>query len=512
MRLRLLLHGMRRGNRVAGFGIGLVVGLVVSVGSAMLVAAQPGFSLAALLFTIWTLGWIFGPILMAGSDANLQPEHFSLLPLRPSRLAVGLAIATAVGVAPIVTLIAFAGLLVPASEGGPAAIVVAVVGMVLQLGFAILASRVVVGWLGSVLRSRRGRDVGVLLASGVALLMVPAEMMTHQIVPILLGASHSGLGAVVLWFPSGWAPAAVRAVVHGQWLPALGALLGLTVLDGLLMLAWSVLLRRRLTVASADSYGAATRVRGGRWDRLVPATPVGAVLIKELRCWWRDTRRRAALVPSLLVGLALPFFFQLGNQDGPRLIPYAALFVVWVSTLNSGNLYGYDAAPLRQLLVTGVAPIVDIRGRQLAWLVLVAPLVALAALVLPLAAGSPAAYPWVLALAPAGLGAGSGVLLVLSVFAPYPAPEQRGNPFASRGQPGFSKGIRQLGGTALLAASMVPTLAVLLIGFVLGSAALRWTAVPVGIATGVVCAWWFGRIAARGLRGQGPRILQTVHS
>lgn len=513
MRLRLYAHSLQEARRIIAFVAGLAVGLIVAVGSASIIATtgRP-FSVAALLFTVWTLGWIFAPILTAGSDETLQPEHFSLLPIPPRRLAFGLLVAAAFGIAPVMTLIAFGGLVVAAAGHGVAALVVAVAGVVLELGFVITVSRVVVGWLGALLRSRRGRDLGILLASGLGLLYVPARMMMGSVVPVLLGASDSTLGAVVRWFPSSWAAMAAQAAADQQWVLAAGFLLALLALTGLLMALWAVLLRQRLTTASRDSHGVAARVGGGWLERVIPATPVGAVMIKEIRCWWRDARRRAVLVPSLLMGLAIPVLIEFtGRSHSVSTIAYGSLFVVGLTTMNSGNLYGYDPAALRHYLVTGTAPSVDIRGRQLAWAAYVAPVAVLAALVLPGVTGFWTAYPWVLALTAAGLGAGSGMLVLLSVFAAFPAPRQRGNPFAGgSNRPGCAAAAKQLGTSLMLVIAVIPTLVVLIAGEVLELRWLQWSAVLVGVLTGVLSAWLFGRIAARRLSSRGPEVLRAV--
>lgn len=513
MKVRSYVHSLRGARRIIGFLVGLVVGLIVAVGSASMVATTDRtFSVAALLFTVWTLGWIFAPVLTAGSDETLQPEHFSLLPIPPRQLALGLTVSAVFGVAPIMTLIAFAGLVVAAVGHGIAALVIAVAGVVLQLGFVITASRVVVGWLGAVLRSRRGRDLGILLTSVIGLLFIPARIMIGTIGPILHAASDSALAAVVQWFPSSWAPMAVQAAANRQWPLAVGLLAALLVLTGVLMALWAVLLRQRLTTAARDSHGVAASVGGGWLEWVIPATAVGAVMTKEIRFWWRDARRRALMVPGLLMGLGIPVLIQFtGRGSAGSLIPFAALFVLWITTLNSGNLYGYDPAALRHMLVTGTELSADVRGRQLAWGVFVAPVAVLAAVVLPGVTGSWPTYPWVLALTAAGLGAGSGVLMLLSVYAAFPAPRQRGNPFASgSGRPGCANAVKQLGTSVVLVVAVLPTLAVLITGSVLGLSWLRWSAVPVGVLTGALWAWLFGWIAARRLRNRGPELLRAV--
>ncbi|MDR7300950.1 hypothetical protein [Haloactinomyces albus] len=515
MRLRLLSHSLRGAARVGGFAAGAVLGLVSAVITAGAIAAAEaaggtGLTAASLLFLVWTLGWLVAPILAAGSDETLQPEHFALLPVGPRKLALGLIAAAAVGLAPVMTLLAFAGLLVPAASRGAGPLAVAGVGAVLQAALAIVASRVVVGWLGSAMRSRRGRDLGVLLASGVMLLIIPAQMLLGSIVPVLVGAGDSALGEVLRLLPSGWAPGAVRAASAGQWPLAMGLLAALLVVVGLLTLLWSELLRRRLTTPSTGSGSVAKRAGGGWLERILPATPINAVMIKEIRLWWRDNRRRVSLLPGLLLGLAMPLFIGFGNGPGNAALPFAALFAIWLSMLNCGNLYGLDGAALRHTLVAPEVQHAEVRGRQLAWLAFVAPVVAVAALVLPAVAGQAGVYPWVLGVTAAVLGAASGVVVLLSVFTPFPVPQQRSNPFTAAGQPGFATGLKQFAMSVLLVVAAIPVLAVLITGTVLGNDWLLWSSVPVGVLSGVVSAWACGRIAVHRLRTWGPELLGVV--
>ncbi|RCW40837.1 ABC-2 type transport system permease protein [Halopolyspora algeriensis] len=515
MRLRLLSHSLRGAARVSGFVAGIFLGLLGAAITAGAIAGaelagNSGLAVAPLLFLVWTLGWLVAPVLVAGSDETLQPEHFSLLPIGPRKLAPGLLVATTVGIAPVMTLLAFAGLLVPAASHGGATFVVAAVGVVLQVVLAIVASRVVVGWLGSAMRSRRGRDLGILLASGVMLLIIPAQMLLGSIVPILAGAGDSALLEALRWLPSGWAPAAVQAASTGQWLPAAGLLAALAAAVGVLTLLWSELLRRRLTTPSTGSGSVAEKVGGGWLERALPAAPVSAVMIKEIRLWWRDNRRRVSLLPGLLLGLAMPLFLGFGDGPGTASLPFAALFAIWLAMLNCGNLYGLDGASLRHTLVAPEVQHAEVRGRQLAWLAFVAPVVALAALVLPAVAGQAEMYPWVLGLTAADLGAASGVVMLLSVFAPFPVPQQRSNPFTAAGQPGCATGLKQVAMSVLLVVAVIPVLAVLITGTLLDNDWLLWSSVPLGLLTGAVSAWGCGLVAVHWLRTRGPELLNAV--
>jgi hypothetical protein len=64
--------------------------------------------------------------------------------------------------------------------------------------------------------------------------------------------------------------------------------------------------------------------------------------------------------------------------------------------------------------------------------------------------------------------------------------------------------------TGLLTA--VPPAALLLAGTLLHNEPLRWAAVPVGVATGVLLAWWLGRAGGRRLEARGPELLVLMRT
>jgi ABC-2 type transport system permease protein len=519
MKLRMLGHGMR-GRRAVAIVLGGLFGLVAGVFTALLAGADYGDAevstdIAAALVAAWTAGWLVAPVLTGGSDETLQPEHFRLLPIPPRRLAFGFLLTALVGPAPLATLIAICGLIGFGLRTGPASGVAALVAVPLQLAFAVVLSRVVLAALGAVLRSRRGRDLGVLLAALIGVLSIPVRIAVQTVGPILLYRESPTFSTVLRMLPTGWGAVAVRAAARGEWPLALGLLAGLAALVAVLVVAWSRLLVRRMTTVAAGGVGGErARRRAHRAPRrgVLPATPVGAVAAKELRLWWRDARRRVVLLSSMLVGLLVPVFSMAGTRGhGGTVVPFTALWLVAFSCLQAGNLYGLDGSALWQTLVTPGAERADVRGRQLAWLLIVGPVALAAALVAPGLSGARYAYPWVLGVAPALLGAGAGMVLLLSVYAGYALPRQgNANPFSSGANPGCARALRQLAIMALLAVAAVPPVLVVALGIGLRIPMLSWLGVPVGIGSGIVLAWWWGRLAYRRLAARGPELLAAV--
>jgi ABC-2 type transport system permease protein len=500
MRWRILRHSLRGRQAlltVLGFLAGLVaVGVTLAVAAADFDRAGVGSDLLAAVYLLWTVGWFFAPILAGGGDETLRPEHFALLPITSRQLAGGLLGAAFVGVPAIVTGLAFLGLAVHASE---ARVLVAVVAVPLQLVFVVLLSRVVLAVLGAVLRSRRGRDLGILLTAVVGMSGFFVQAIVRTLGPDLMSGDAPVLSALLRWLPSGWGTVAVS----GSWVAAVAALVGLVLVDAALLVLWGVLLVRRATRVAVSAEPARRRAFGGR----LPATPVGAVVGKELRTWVRDPRRRVALLSVALLGVIMAMGPVLAGDGAPS--PFAGVGVVAFGCLLAGNLYGLDGSGLWHTLVAPGAEQVDVRGRQVAWVLLVAPLTFVLVLVLP-GISEPGAYPWVLSLAPALLGGGAGLVVLLSVFAAYPMPSAQASPFAAGRNPGLLRVVQQLGIALLLLLVAVPPAAVVFVGWRTGLPVVMWAGVPVGVLVGSVLFWWWGALAGRRLAARGPEVLAEV--
>jgi ABC-2 type transport system permease protein len=456
---------------------------------------------------LWTVGWLFAPVFTGGGDETLRPEHFALLPLRPRQLAAGLLGAAFVGVPAVVTFLAFTGLVLYAD--GVAAVGVALVVVVLQLVFVVLLSRVVLAGLGAVLRSRRGRDLGVVLAAFVGLSGWGVQAALNSVGPALVEGRSPTLSTVLRALPSGWGTVAVDAAGRADWVLVLGGVAGLVALVAGLLAVWGVLLVRRTTGVAVNAGPSQRRTGSGTGSGIgtrLPATRIGAVAGKELRTWMRDARRRVALLSMLIMGVAVGVVPALNEGDTSSL-PFVALLVVTMSCLLAGNLYGMDGSALWHTLVVPGAEAADVRGRQLAWLLIVGPVALGLALVVP-GLTNPGQYPWALSLTAATLGGGAGLVVVLSVYTGYPLPDQRANPFAAGGSPGLVRVLKQLGIVLLLAVVALPELAVLVVGS--SAPPVRWLALPLGIGVGVLCWWWWGRLAQQRLAARGPELLADV--
>jgi ABC-2 type transport system permease protein len=500
--------------------LGALLGLALAAGTWARAAGAENtgraIELLAIGFALWALIWLVLPIMGGSGGDALRPESFRLLPIPPRRLAAGLLVASAVGVLPLVTVVAFAALVPVAVQLGVAALPVSVAATILSLAFVIALSRVVVGLMGLAMESRIGLELAAIqyalvialsfvwLPIGIVAARGDGETNTFDFLP-----SAGDIARVV---PTGWGPVAVEWAGSGRWLLVLLALACLTLACALLVIGWAALLARRLHGISG---GRGRRFRpASAWHRggrgVVPATPVGAVVGKELRAWARHPRRTVELRVALWSALFLtvvPGLF--GARD--LLWPWAGAVIVVIAAVGYSNVYGMDGTSLWLTLLAPGAAAVDVRGRQLAWLLVLAPLSLAVTVILTAASGAGAAWPWVLAVLPALLGSAAGLSPLLALRMPAPLPERRDGDPLELGEDPTTSGTLLVHGLVVFVALPILAAPAALTVWLLPSPA-EWLGVPVGLATGWLCASGLGRLAERYLVQSGPELLDELRA
>ena len=310
----------------------------------------------------------------------------------------------------------------------------------------------------------------------------------------LTGGHSPALTAVVKILPSGWGAVAVDAAGRSDWGLAGLALGGLVALIGVLVLAWPPLLARRLTMSARGGGGRAGHARRER-EPILPSTPLGAVIGKELRMYSRSVLRSVMLMISFLVGVlaaVIPAFS--GKTTG---LPFAGLLFTVIAAACFTNFYGDDGTSLWLTLVTPGAARPDVRGRVWAWFLVTGPAGFLLTVVLTAASGQTWSWPWVLAAEPALVIGAAGLLALIGVRSVIgPAPD--GGPAPAR----VLKTNASL--IALPVITVAPAVALLVAGTVTHDVALRWLAVPVGLAWGGFLCWRSVRLAQQRLESHGP--------
>jgi ABC-2 type transport system permease protein len=493
--------------------VGVCVGAALA-GATILIALgrwggeESSGDLLAIALAAWLAGWVFGPVQSGGSDL-VRPEWFTLLPLETRRLAYGLLLAGCVGIGAGLTVVACASLVVYGARHGTGPALVAVPAALLLPMLMVTISKLVGELLSGAARSRIATEVvaaqwGLLIAALIAGWSVFPPLLE---IADRLGTEFSDLlpGSVAVLLrvlPSGWGVVGVEAAADGDWWLALAALAAVVAALWAGIGLWTRLLRSRTT---GGRTGAVSRPRvTGR--RLLPATPLGAVVAKDLRTWWRDPRRGIEVRSTLWAGLFTTVALWLLLPD---VLAFAGVVVAVLGAMACVNVYAMDGTALWHTLLVPGAERVDVRGRQLAWLLIFVP-----ASVVPSAlglaiSGASWAVPWVLALVPALLGGAAGLIPLLSVIwlvAETDAHKRSGNP-AETGADATGLYFAMLAATLLTAA---PAGGLLALGEATGSPAITWLAVPVGAVTGLLFLWGLAAIAASRLDARGPELLQRM--
>ena len=498
LRQTILRHQMARTNPAALL-VGAVLVLISALGTIWLGLVSyptPGSAtdVLALLFLLW-LGGRVAQSALAG-DAVLRPEVFSLLPLDRRRLAFSLLGVGLLDPAGAFTAIAFAALVARGARLGAGPAIIGLVAVIATLLLASVLSTIAGAALGP--GSRRGHDVGTIVTA----VAISAIAVAGTVLPVLDTALRRGsvpwLATIITVLPTGWGPVAVQAAARSDWALAAGALIGLVVLTAAAAAWWPTVLTRRMDAAAHPARGGSARP--GRWS-VLPRTPVGAVTAKEVRMWARDPIRLTCLLIAVVVGAAA-CAIPLATQGTHLLLPYSGILSAVIAGACACNLYGNDGTSLWLTVVTPGATRADIRGRQAAWLIVVAPYTVAVTVAFTALSGEHAAWPWVLGILPAVLGGAAGLAPVMSLVSVQPL-DETGNP-----TPAWSLKVH----IALVVVALTAVgPALFLVAAQLGHVPwLSWVAVPAGIASGAAMVAYLGDRSADRLRSQQVRILAVL--
>ncbi|MFG2818796.1 transporter [Kitasatospora sp. NPDC048365] len=514
LKLRLLSNGLRRSSeRMAGYVIGSLVGLVVVFGISVglfLLPDRSAADAATVLAAALTVMWAAAPLFLFSGDESADPTRLTMLPLRPRPLMRGTLLGALIGPGPVLALLLLTGCAV-ASAAGPAAVAAAVLGVPLATVTMLVLSRAVASANARMLSSRRGKDFAIFGGLLFAVLTQVGNLGVQSVV------GHPGsqvdlaplrpYAAVLRWVPPVSAVDSVRSAADGAY-PAALAQLALT--GGLLVLLvrWWLRSLETLMVTTDASTLVATRGRGGSWLwRLLPAGRAGAAMQRHLRYAWREPRAKAAIFTS--IGMTV-VFTALSLIQG-----WSSVYVLALGGLMLGlqtvNLFGMDGSAfwmVAQTIADERDARAELRGRALAVMVFAVPSVLVLAPVLGVATGQWAALPSALGLTLGALGVGLGLGGVLSVRAPYAMPVDS-SPMrnAAPGQSGLVllNGFGSMVGVALLTLPLGALLAALLLADL-----PTWPLLPVGLGYGALLAVLGVRYAARLLPGRLPEILAAA--
>jgi ABC-2 type transport system permease protein len=534
LKLRLMVGALRGPGstpRIVGFCAAVLAGLwIIPLGFSAL-AAQHGKPLAVdigvVLFTVAFAGWLLLPMLMFGTDETLDPARLALLPLRPGAMTRGLLAAALTGIGPVVTFGALLGV-VAAAATGPGSAAVGVAAVAVELGLCVTGSRALATGFSSLLRSRRGRDLGVLAGALLSLAVIGANFAVQD---ALIGGDLSrgvrDVAAIARWAPPGMTAHAIGDAARGDYGVAAAELAAGAGTAALLLLAWMAALRRALVSpdtstqpgrrgrsragpdARAAAGGAVLRQR--LWLRPERASRALTVAAKELRYSWRDPRRKAGLLGLLVAVIVTLSVSRLGHRPGGApggapggspgarspgngaLLVGAAVYGGIIAGIQSANQFGQDGGALWLNVAATSRPQdlrADLAGKNLASAVIAMPIFAVLYTVLGLLTGDAVTAAAAFGMAACALGVTLGITSMASILLPYALPERRASAFGGGGTGrGCLAGLCNLAILALALVAMAPVL-VPLVPLHTG-----WWLPLAGPAYGAALAW-AGRLAA----------------
>lgn len=496
--------------------LGMLGSLLLALVGLRVAAPELASAVIVLVGSAITAVWWIGSIFVSADD-SLAPERFALLPVPARRLLPGLVAAGATTIGGIGTSLALLLTLVGWSVSTPAVLSALLLAPV-ALASCVLGARVVSGLLAGWLARRRTRDL--VLTLGVLLIACSGMLLN------LLGSTIGGLADpaetlataadVLGWTPLGAVFGVPAALAGGDWGAALLRLaVALATLAALWLVAGRLLAARLVAPITGGGGG---RVRsGGLLDRLLPASPTGAIAARALRYRRRDPRHLVNTVmlfvfPALMFGLFAMNSLQVdvgGLAFGRAAVLLPAVNALMVCTIVQMDI-AYDNDAIALHILSGASGAADRAGRLLGIGILAVPLTVVLCVLACLLAGS-----W--ELLPASLGAALGLSLVAAgaaalagVYLPGRAPAPGANPFG-RGSSG--------GAQTLLAMVVIVPVTLVVGGPALGFAVaslwhplLGWASLASGLVLGGASVWAGVVIGGRALERRWPRVLAEVSS
>lgn len=514
LKLRLITNGLRgRPVRIVLFLTGVVLAGILAIGG-YAIFAIPGIAdserAAGMLLPLGgaalILGWLFLPVVFFGVDESLDPARFALLPLSRRTLLTGMFVAAMVGLPAVSTFVATAGMVDTAARlGGSGAMLAELAGIICGLLVCVAMSRAVTSAFATGLRSRRSRELAVVLLAVLASLLGPIQLGVAAAAQRARWETIATVAEVVGWTPIGAPYSLGLDVAAGRaWAVPVKLLMVLLTL-GLLLRWWAATLENAMLGASSSVGGSAARVAGAPVDQLLvrwlPRTAFGALVARELRYWSRETRRRAALVTFVVAGLFLPIPLAMsGGPAGP-----AVLLIGAIGAVALANQFAYDGSAYAANVIAGVPGRLEVHSRATAHAIFALPVMVVIAVVVGAVSGDPASIPARFGLLVATYGVGLGMVLPLSVRAAYALPAST-SPFAISSGGGAAKGLLTLG---VMVGTVIVALPLQILAFALGGV-WPWIGLPVGIAYGAAAYLIGSGIAGDMLDRRMPEVLAAV--
>ncbi|MGW6705856.1 transporter [Streptomyces sp. NPDC054956] len=516
LKLSLLRNGLKGSSKrkAAYFGtlaFALVVAFFVTLGLALLRGNAHAGAVVVLLAAVLALCWTFMPLFFPTGDETLDPSRLVMLPLRPRPLVRALLASSLVGIGPLFTLCLAIGSTIALARGA-AGVVAAVLAVPLLLLCCIALARAVATANVRLLTSRKGRDLALL--SGL-LIAIGAQVANFAGQRLFQNGGLEKLEpaeAVVRWLPPATAVGMVDSVSEGSYAVAAGQLAVTVAALVLLLLFWERGLTKLMVTPDGSTIAAAEpeKKRGAtrsRWS-LLPDDRTGAAMQRTLRYIARDPKTKSAWVSALAIGMIIPVANALQGSGSV----YLACFGTGMLGLQTYNQFGQDTSAfwmVAQTISTKQDAYGELRARAMAIGLITVPYTLLVTAVTAALVDNWSAFPAVLGLTLALLGAMLCTGAVASARFPYSIPTDGAFKNVVPGQ-GALAWMGAFGGMLASAVICAPMIVLTVYLNVADHQSLTWILLPLGVAWGTLATWAGLRFAAPTVAGRLPEILLAV--
>jgi ABC-2 type transport system permease protein len=522
LKARLLWNGLRadRQRRIglplivaflAWAGVRAATGYLDALAGLPPAAAAEASGWAALLFFAV---WVALPVVIFPLDENLDPARFALMPIGGPRLALGLGLSALVAPSVVVPVIVVAANAV----AWRAVLPVTVVASLLMIALLVTSGQLFTATLSAILRTRRGRDLSVVLVGVIGLTGFLSQQRVRDVV------ADGGIGSAVADHPilaDAWylPPVAIQRIVT----EAAAGRAGMSVVFAAVSIGWLLLLgmlwirvlRRLLTTPEQASGPQRSRRNAGLSGRL----GWGSVLVvarKELRFYLRDPRQRLVWTGAVIfIGLALASVLAgtltVGAVRAQEWLPLLApILVLFVGLPIALNLFGWERNAASFLFVLPIGARRLLVGKNLAAATALALESSAMAVVLAAVSGAWRVLPLVPALSICAIACQLAVGNLVSVLAPLRLPREGTDVFAQATEQGCLAIGAQLVSFFVIGSLLILPASVAALAVSFGEVVADWVAVAFSLGWGALfyalSLWLAGRLLSRRL----PEVAQSV--
>jgi len=392
LKWRLWRNSLRSASsgRIIGMVLGAVFGVILLMVFFSVAIATRGSAhndtavMAGLATSVLVFAWWLMPLVTGGVDETVDPSRLRLLPLTDRQLRRGQIAAGVIGPAPVFAIIASSAIAVAFTHsllGAP----LVIVALLLCLAVALVGSRAIATGLGAMRRTRRGRELSVVMM----VLCVVLLGITYQL--IVQAATHPDdghLGTLARWLswtPPGMIGRAVWQAGRGHVLAALPMMLPMVAVLLLSGWYWTRALDRLLSGSDSSesgrsNTGGATGALFTGLRRRLPRTSRGAALARELLYLRRSPGRRNAVLMAVVFTVAYSLIIGRGELSKESSVFFPLSMIIFAGA-NAFNQFGWSPGEYWLDAVSGVDPRTRLLPRRLLtlFIVIVAPGVAVLA-------------------------------------------------------------------------------------------------------------------------------------